>query len=113
MREHLRAVQQIVAALSTDDFSAVERAAKKIGYNEQMGQMCNMMGAATPGFTPMALNFHHTADRIVDAAKKRDRAAVLTALGNTLATCTSCHGMFKEEIVDEQTWQRLSGKSGD
>jgi len=111
MREHLAAVQQIVAALSSDDFAAVERAARKIGYSEQMGQMCNMMGAATPGFTAMALNFHHTADGIVVAARGRDRAAVLTALSNTLATCTNCHAIFKQEVVDQQTWRRLTQKS--
>lgn len=113
MREHLIAVQEIVAALSTDDFNAVEQAAKNLGYNEAMGQRCNMLGAATPGFTAMALNFHHTADRIVDAAKKHDRAATMTALSNTLTTCTNCHATFKQTIVDEQTWQRLITKSGE
>jgi hypothetical protein len=111
MRQHLVAVQEIASALAGDDFAGVERVAKKLGYSEQMGQMCNMMGAATPGFTPMALNFHHTADGIADAARRHDRSAVLTALGNTLATCTTCHATFRQEVVDEKTWQGLTEKS--
>jgi hypothetical protein len=45
MREHLVAVQQIVAALAIDDYSAIEQAAGRIGFSEQMGQMCTQMGA--------------------------------------------------------------------
>jgi cytochrome c556 len=114
MREHLVAVQEIVAALGINDWPRVEAAARKIGYNQQMGRMCNMMGAATPGFTPMALNFHHSADRIADAAKRHDRQAALRALGDTLTTCTGCHATFRQEVVDQQIWQRLVGdaKSG-
>ena len=114
MRGHLVAVQEIVAALGINDWPRVEAAARKIGYNQQMGRMCNMMGAATPGFTPMALNFHHSADRIADAAKRHDRQAALQALGDTLATCTGCHATFRQEVVDQQTWQRLvaDAKSG-
>jgi hypothetical protein len=64
MRDHLVAVQEIVAAIATDDFAGVERAAGRIGFSEQMGQMCTHMGAGAPGFTKQAINFHHTADRI-------------------------------------------------
>ena len=68
MRDHLRAVQEIVAAVGASDFDAVTRAAARIGYSEQMGQMCNHMGAGAPGFTDQALRFHHTADKIGAAA---------------------------------------------
>jgi hypothetical protein len=62
------------------------------------------MGAGAPGFTEKALNFHRTADKIGDAAKKHDSDAVMKALTDTLATCTSCHAMFKQQVVDEATW---------
>src|SRR4029078_4747925 len=58
MRDHLHAVQEIVGAVGTGDFDAVARAAGTIGYSEQMGQMCNHMGAGAPGFTAQALRFH-------------------------------------------------------
>lgn len=108
MRDHLVAVQEIVTALASDDYPAIERAAGRIGFSEQMGQMCTHMGAGAPGFTEQALNFHHTADRITAAAHDRDRARVLTELGATLQTCTSCHAAWKQQVVDEPTWQRLT-----
>ena len=111
MRDHLVAVQEIVAALATDDFAAVERAAGRIGFSEQMGQTCTHMGAGAPGFTEQALNFHHTADRISAAARDRDRARVLTELGATLQTCTSCHAAWKQQVVDEPTWTRLTSSA--
>ena len=109
MREHLVAVQDIVTALGTDDFAAIESAARRIGFSEQMGAMCTHMGAAAPGFTPTALTFHHTADTIAEAARGHDRGAVLAALAATLATCTGCHATYKQQIVDEETFTRLSG----
>jgi hypothetical protein len=108
MRDHLLAVQEIVLAAGSDDFAGVERAAGRMGYSEQMGQMCTHMGAGAPGFTEQALNFHHTADTITTAARQRDRAAVMRALGSTLQTCTGCHAVFKQSVVDEATWNRLT-----
>ncbi len=111
MRDHLVAVQEIVAAIAADDFAGVERAAGRIGFSEQMGQMCTHMGAAAPGFTEQALNFHRTADRISAAARDRDHAQVLTELGATLETCTSCHAAWKQQVVDEATWTRLTSSA--
>jgi len=104
MRDHLIAVQEIVAALGTKDFASIEKSTRRIGYSEQMGTMCSHMGAGAPGFTERALEFHHTADKIGEAAKKRDLDAVMKALTDTLVTCTSCHAMFKQKVVDEATW---------
>lgn len=108
MREHLEAVQAIVQALAVDDLAAVERAATTIGYSETMGRMCSHMGAGAPGFTDQAVNFHRSADRIGDAARAGDRARVLAELGTTLQTCTACHQTWKQQIVDEAQWQRLT-----
>jgi len=108
MRDHLLAVQEIVAAVASDDFAAVERAARRIGSSETMGQMCSHMGAGAPGFTEQALGFHRRADEITAAARARDRRRVLAELGTTLQTCTSCHAAWKQRVVDEATWQRLA-----
>jgi len=108
MRDHLLAVQEIVTALATEDYPAVEKAAGRIGFSEQMGQMCSHMGAGAPGFTEQALAFHHTADRIAAAAKARDRSRVLIEFAATLQTCTACHASWKQQVVDDQTWRRLT-----
>ncbi len=111
MRDHLVAVQEIVAALAADDFAGVERAAGHIGFSEQMGQMCTHMGAGAPGFTDQALNFHRTADRIAAAARDRDHPQVLTELSATLQTCTACHAAWKQQVVDEPAWTRLTASA--
>ena len=100
MRDHLEAVQGIVAAAAVSDFEKVAESAKRLGFSESMGRMCEHMGAAAPGFTEQALAFHHTADEIAVAATKQDGAAVLAALSKTLQTCTACHTTFKQQLVE-------------
>jgi hypothetical protein len=115
MRDHLRAVQEIVTAVAAKDFDAVQSSASRIGYSEQMGQMCQHMGAGAPGFTELAVKFHHTANKIGDAAKKQDSDGALRALSNTLAVCTSCHQTFRQQVVDDAAWTaltRLANPSG-
>jgi hypothetical protein len=99
MREHLEAVQGVVAALAVGDFAGVGAAAKQMGFSETMGRMCEHMGAGAPGFTEQALTFHHTADEIVSAATRQDGPAVLAALTKTLQTCTACHATYKQQPV--------------
>jgi hypothetical protein len=99
MRDHLAAVQEVVAATAQSDFARVAQAAKRIGYSEAMGQMCEHMGAGAPGFSEQALAFHRGADRIAEAASSKDAAAVLSALSATLAACTSCHATYKQKLV--------------
>jgi hypothetical protein len=111
MRAHLAAVQEIVAAVGKKDFEAISRAVASIGYSQQMGQMCNHMGASAPGFTEQALKFHHTADKVGESARQHDMPGVLAGLDETLATCTGCHATFKQRIVDETTWASLVGQA--
>jgi len=113
MRDHLVAVQEIVAALAGEDFAAVERAAARIGSSEEAQQMCSHMGAAASGFTEQALEFHRGADRITDAARERDRSRVLAELGATVKACTSCHAQWKQQVVDEPTWDRLTAAAAE
>lgn len=111
MRDHLLAVQEIITAAGKKDFAGVQKAASRIGYSEQMGMMCKHMGAGAPGFTKAALEFHHTADGIGEAAKKKDMTGVMTALASTLQTCTNCHKTYKQQVVDEATWAKLTGQA--
>jgi cytochrome c' len=99
MREHLEAVQEVVAAVAAGDFNGVGVSAKRMGYSETMGRMCEHMGAGAPGFTEQALAFHHTADEIVAAAAKQDERAVVAALSKTLRACTTCHSTYKQRLV--------------
>ncbi len=106
MREHLVAVQEVIAAVVADDMAAAQRASLRIGFSEQMGRMCSHMGMGAPGFAAQATNFHHTADRIGAAAQAGDRVGVLRALNETLLTCTGCHAAWRQEVVSEPEWRR-------
>jgi len=108
MRDHLLVVQEIVTAVAAKDFDAVQSSVSRFGYSEQMGQMCQHMGAGAPGFTELALKFHHGADQIGEAAKKQDSEAVLKDLSKTLATCTTCHQTYRQQVVDDAAWTALT-----
>lgn len=99
MRDHLEAVQQVVAATASSDFEKVAAAARRLGSSDSMKRMCEHMGAAAPGFTEQALSFHQTADEIAAASAKEDGAAVLAALSRTLLACTTCHATYKQQVV--------------
>jgi len=109
MRDHLRVVQEITTALGKDDFDAIATSAARIAWSEKQAMMCGHMGAGAPGFAAMGEQFHHTADRIVEAAKQRDRAGVATALGATLETCVGCHDQYRQDIVDNEAFSKLGG----
>ena len=112
MRDHLRAVEEITAALAKDDLDAVAASAARIGWSEQQAAMCKHMGAGAPGFADLGEHFHRTADGIADAARRRDRAATVAALDATLRTCVGCHDAFREQVVDEASFATLAGSAG-
>jgi hypothetical protein len=60
----------------------------------------------------LALRFHRTADTIAEAARAGDRPGVFTALDRTLQACVGCHAAYRQEIVDEETWTRLTSPAG-
>jgi cytochrome c556 len=111
MRGHLESVQGVVEALARSDFAAAEKAARSMGFSEQMGMMCQHMGAGAPGFSEQALKFHHAADRMADAAHRKDRAATLKRLQETLQTCTACHATYRQQVVDQATYDAAATAS--
>jgi len=109
MRDHLQAVQEIIAGLPNNDFAAIERASSRMGFSEKTAKMCQHMGLGAPGFTEMGVNFHKTADTIGEAARARNADGVLRALGRTLAACTNCHASYKQQVVDSTMFSKLGG----
>jgi hypothetical protein len=103
MRQHLEVLAAIVAALAREDYSAIAVAASTMGATPETVAMCRHMGAGGPAdFTTRALAFHDSADRLATAARSGDRAKVLPALGETLASCTGCHARYRQEVVAAQ-----------
>jgi len=100
MRHHLEAVQSLVTALSAEDYDKVASAARSMGAAPDTLRMCRHMGEGNPlDFTERAVAFHESADRIAAAAESHDRGRVLTALSDTLAACTGCHAIYRQEVL--------------
>ncbi|HEU4727314.1 MAG TPA: hypothetical protein VFT22_05485 [Kofleriaceae bacterium] len=99
MRDHLRVVQEITAALGRDDFDAIVASTARIAWSEQQAAKCKHMGAGAPGFAVMGEHFHKTADQITVAARRHDRSGVVQALNDTLQQCVGCHESYRQEIV--------------
>jgi hypothetical protein len=110
MREHLEAIRDIVGGFVKKDFKVIKEASLRLGSSPQMNMMCDHMGQGAPGFTPMALQMHRNADQIVAAADKKDFGAVVLATEKTLQSCTTCHANYKQQIVSEAEWNKLTKK---
>lgn len=113
MMEHLVAIERITETLAREDWDGVAEAAALIESSPQMQQMCQHMGAGVDGFTELALDFHRRADEIGVAARAHDTPGVLRATSRTLQACTSCHAMYRQEVVDPATWQARTGSTHD
>ncbi|MGE3609599.1 MAG: hypothetical protein AB7I27_08435 [Bacteriovoracaceae bacterium] len=110
MREHLEAIRDIVGGYANKDFKKIKDAGLRLGSSPQMNMMCDHMGKGAPGFTPMALQMHKNADKIVEAADKKDFNAVVLATERTLQSCTACHANYKQQIVSEEEWNKMVSK---
>lgn len=108
MQGHLLAVQRISDGLARADWDQVKQASVELGASPQMQQTCERMGSGAEGFTELALDFHQRADAIGEAARAEDVQAVLQATSHTLQACTSCHATYRQEIVDSETWTKLT-----
>ncbi len=111
MREHLVAIQEIVAGMAKKNFKAMEAAAKKLGTSPEMTAMCEHMGKGAPGFTELGMAFHKSGDELAAAAGKKNMSLFLTKLDNTLQKCTACHAQFRQEIVPSEVLKGFQ-KSG-
>ena len=95
MREHLKAVNEVVHQMGANDFAAASKTAhEKLGLTAQMKQMCDNMPNET--FRTMALDFHQSGDALAEALKTKDTGKSLNALDAVLTKCTSCHEMFRQ-----------------
>lgn len=95
MREHLKAVNEIVGYMGAKDFTQASKTAhEKLGLTTQMKQMCDNMPNET--FRTMALDFHQSGDALAEVLKTKDADQSLKALDAVLTKCTACHEMFRQ-----------------
>lgn len=95
MREHLKAVNEVIHDIVTKDFAAASKTAhEKLGLTAQMKQMCENMPNET--FRTMGFDFHKSGDALGDVLKTKDADKSLKALDTMLTKCTACHEMFRQ-----------------
>lgn len=99
MQDHLKAIQEIVLALSQNDYQGAAAGAQKITASGTAA-MCEGMGSGTPGFRELADAFHAEAAKIELAAQKRKKDEALRATGTALQLCVSCHTTFRQQVIE-------------
>ncbi len=95
MREHLRAVNDIVSDIATGKFEqASQTAHQKLGLTPAMKKMCNRYSNAD--FKKLGLAFHRSADELGDVLTSGDVNKSLNALHVTMNYCVQCHATFRQ-----------------
>jgi len=95
MREHLQAVNDIVALIAGGKFDAASQIAhNKLGLTPEMKKMCKMF--ANNDFRQMGLAFHQSADELGDVLKTKNLNKSLRALNTTMNSCVQCHATFRQ-----------------
>lgn len=97
MREHLEALQAVVAALARGDY---ERAAatthEELGFPKHHEVMRREGGAAFPQrYRELAMAHHRAAEDLARAITAREMAPILQRLDGTLRACVACHRAFR------------------
>jgi len=97
MREHLQAVDEIVADIAEGKFDAAsEISHKKLGLTPEMRKMCDMLGRKNSDFRTIGLAFHNSADALGDTLKTGNIQRSLAALHRTMNYCIQCHATFQQ-----------------
>jgi hypothetical protein len=95
MRDHLKAVDEIVGLIAAGKFDqAATIAHQRLGLTPQMQKMCGLFGNET--FRKLGIAFHKSADHLGEVLKTRDTTASLHALHSTMQYCVSCHQSFRQ-----------------
>ena len=94
MRDHLAAVQEVVAAMAAGQYAKGARTAhERLGLSPEMARMCNRFG---PAFGAMGIAFHRDGDRLGDVLATGDPQQSLAALNQLLGDCVACHARFRQ-----------------
>jgi len=95
MRNHVKAVQEIIGYLSHDEYDkASEVASKKLGLTDEMKIMCSSFG--NEEFEKLGMTFHNNADKMSEIFRTKNKNKSLEALALTMNSCVNCHAIFKQ-----------------
>jgi hypothetical protein len=97
MREHLEALQAIVAALAREDYEkAAAVAHEDLGFPKHHQAMQREQGAPfPPKYQELAMAHHQVAEDLAQAIPSRDMKKILPHLDRTMKACVACHQAYK------------------
>jgi hypothetical protein len=97
MREHLEAIEAIVAALAREDFAKAAILAKEeLGFPKHHAAMQREEGATfPPAYHELAMAHHSAAEALGAVIPTKDLKQILPHLGQTIYTCVTCHQTFR------------------
>lgn len=97
MREHLEALQKILAALAGDDYEkAAAIAHEELGFPKHHQAMQREQGVAFPsGYQKLAMAHYQTAEDLAEVIPSKDMPRILAHLNRTVKACVNCHHTYK------------------
>ncbi len=97
MREHLEAINSIVAALGRQDFEKAAKVAREeLGFSKHHQAMKREAGATfPPKYHELAMAHHQAAEDLAKTIPSKDFPAILPQLAKTIDTCVACHRVYK------------------
>jgi hypothetical protein len=97
MREHLEALQAIVAALAIEDYEkAAAVAHEDLGFPKHHQAMQREQGAPfPPKYQELAMAHHRMAEELAQIIPSKDMKKILPHLDRTMKACVACHQAYK------------------
>ncbi|MDH4361943.1 MAG: cytochrome c [Nitrospirota bacterium] len=97
MREHLEAIEAIVAALAREDFTrAATLANEELGFPKHHVAMQREQGATfPPAYHDLAMAHHQAAEALGAVLPTKDLQQILPQLEQTIHACVKCHQAFR------------------
>lgn len=97
MREHLEALQAVVAALARERYEEAAKVAhEELGFPKHHQVMRRERGAEFPErYRELAMAHHRAAEDLAAALPTRETGSILQALDGTMRACVACHRAFE------------------
>jgi len=97
MREHLEALQAIVAGLGRQEFEQAAKVAhEELGFPKHHQAMERESGATfPPKYHEFAMAHHQEAEDLAKVLPSKDLKTILPQLEQTIGACVSCHRAYK------------------
>jgi hypothetical protein len=97
MRDHLAAVDEILAALNAEDFATAARVAEfRLGMSSLESHGAAHMAQVMPvPMREMGTEMHRAASRLARTAEEGDALRAFRALRSVTQSCVTCHAAYR------------------